>query len=321
MIIKKSPPVTPLQSSTPSKPKSKGGRPKKAVVAINRRKRTMKSKLGAPISKSPTAELLPDTTGTAYTTPISALPSNDITRHPSHLCQHPRTNTPGFCTSPHIGSFPVHDSYVPEMRHRIPYLIPRPTANLCRVHRGLVHFNSLGVTYSGLAHELGCDVCYNPRHLDILNDWLNWRITTPDTATELGVSRNSLNRHLKHFDLHSKRADKDNRAQAYGIIVEKGLAKDDHSVKHAIAALKELGVIKGDVIQKSQLEVTGNVMVGKVDLTSLSSEKLVEMMTALAAQIAASESGQGVITGGEGEVMDLPETAVRVVNDEEETES
>lgn len=233
-------------------------------------------------------------------------------------CQHPRSRARGICQSRalqekqldgtwKIVEFDIPSTYVPEFRHNDQPDIPRPRARLCSQHKFALDAHVVALkagTKDGLPisqggngrdphfmHSSRCAVCaklrLNPGFERVISAWIRHGYHTTEVAAELGVTVFSFNGHAQYFGLDKKRGDKPSREEVLNRVIEEGMRSKKVTMKDAIAAVKEMGRLRGDVADN--VNVDARVLTKSLD--SLTNDELLAKQAELGRRLAALETG------------------------------
>jgi hypothetical protein len=228
-------------------------------------------------------------------------------------CQHPQTRKYGVCGRQSIGVFEVPDDYIPPRRHSNNPLIPRPHARLCRQHYSIVSSWARGARLAGNSHESWCAICQHPARNQVIDLWLQWRITVDQAVLELGVTHRAWYNHINYFKLNSAKTSKENILSALVTAAERGLSSGGDDVKSGMKAVELITRHSDWVAPKNvKVDVSGKLEVSATttDFSRMTDAELADHFEGIARQI---RQAGGVVRQlpGTGQVIDLPDTSVR----------
>lgn len=206
-------------------------------------------------------------------------------------CQHPKSRARGVCQCKAVGTkvdgqfiptiFNIPPGYTPDVRHSNQPSLP-PQSRLCTQHKFLIEaFNAGDTSTKDFSHRSQCAVCGVGDQAKVKRMekfWITGAITATGAAAELGVSVLSFKHHCYYYELDKRKADKDNTRKMLLDAAEQGLATKTHSAKTGLQALAQLSRERGDVVN---IDLRAAV----VDVTSLSTQQLMEENARIAEQI------------------------------------
>lgn len=229
-------------------------------------------------------------------------------------CQHPKSRARGVCQMRAITvkvngertatEFTIPATYKPETRHVGQPPLPNP-ARLCPQHKFLIDAHAEALESGAkddlsrreggtgrpadFAHRSQCPVCaritLDPNLQRTIDRWARWELTTTAAAIEMDVTVASFNHHMQYYSIDKRKADKVNREKVITDIIESGLRSGKASAKDAIAGVRELGRLRGDVADNV------NVQAAVVDMSSVATADLIKRNAELLKRLAELESG------------------------------